>query len=167
MKKKYLTLVLLVLFAASLSANIYFKNYFPAIPKWSGKVREAPDKFGNSGILVAQKKYLHEKRDRWIYVSYEMGSGAFKKCPLPLGYRFVQGNISVILVKKVQGFLMFYTYKPMQREGKVTVFIPADRRQKIHGSVSFSFHNVKKDVADRFMKHFDFRKIKRKMEELK
>ena len=167
MKKKLIPIAILLCFTVTAAANLSLKGYFPHVPGWGGTIQEAPELYKPGKPLVAQQQYIHRDRFQSALVSISMGSELFRKCPMPLGFKLDQGDIAFMTVKQVQGFLMFYTYKPGQKEGRITVYIPSDRRQKIHGSVSFFFKNVKRADADAFLGHFNFKKIKRRMEDLK
>lgn len=167
MRKTLVSTLVCVLFAGALFAGgVSFNGFFPGIPGYRGALLEKPDSFNDSGILLSQTRYTHEKGDRWAIVSYTVGRTVDQNPAMPYGYSMNQNGI-VIRVKRMQGLVSFYTYYTMQKKGNVIVYAPSNKKQKYPGLITFSFTNMAKAEADAFMKKFNFSNICSQMEKVK
>ena len=122
MKKLFLSVVFFLILHGYSFCQYFFQRVFPRY------FRLGREDAGSARIIQARKNPFLPNRgifieiviNGYLYLS-QWGVSCLKKCPMPLGTKMVHGNVMVLMVKKVQGFLMFYTYKPSQKEGKITV----------------------------------------------
>ena len=59
------------------------------------------------------------------------------------------------------------TIERIRKKGNVMVYAPSTKKQKYNGMITFSFTNLTKKEADKFIKRFSIKKIKKRMSDLK
>lgn len=160
--KRSALFLLVVFFSAALfaQAELTFKNCFPSFKGWENNYSES-----NMEMFLAKGNYLYKDGMKKILVGIQLGPDISETSPGNVPAMNMNGV--VMATKRIQGYAALYTYTGPSREGRVMIYMPADKRQKYNGTVTFSAKNMSRYQMDAIIKKFNLKKIKKRMEDKK